>query len=191
MKIEPTSTSVCVIILAYGSRTEQLHKVLLEVLEQGADHVIIVANAVINETHQMLAELIKIHPGRLEILPSDENLGSAGGYALGLSTAIKEHYGFFWLLDDDNLPQIGAMVALLKAFSFHQQSMKKSELALQSLRESLPEMMDIFYKRCRPSLPRPASFIGFHVFNLWRDFKSLLPAKKTQCSSTLNDNKDI
>lgn len=189
MKTGPTS--VCTIILAYGARTEQLQKVLAGVFEQRTGHVIVVANTVTNETRQILANFTKFHPGCLEILPSDENLGSAGGYALGLSTAIKKSYEYFWLLDDDNLPQEGALAALLAAFSFHQQSIKKGELVLQSLRESLPEMMDILHKRCQPSTPRPASFIGFHIFNLWQDFMSLLSTNGSKGIAALNNGKDV
>jgi GT2 family glycosyltransferase len=189
MKIEPIS--VCAIILAYGARTKQLHRVLAAVMEQGAGLVIIVANAVTNETHQMLADLTKIYRGRLKIVPSKENLGSAGGYRLGLSKALQESYEYLWLLDDDNLPQEGALAALLTAFSFHQHSIKKGELALQSLRESLPGMMDVVHKRCAPPLPVPASFIGFHIFNLWRDFKLFFPTKKPQRNPALNPQDNI
>lgn len=42
MEIEPTS--VCAIILAYGSRKDQLKKVLAELIEQKVGHVIVVDN---------------------------------------------------------------------------------------------------------------------------------------------------
>lgn len=183
-------TSVCTIILAYGARSQQLQKVLAGVFEQGTGHVIVVANAVINETNKMLVDLKKTHPGHLEILPSDENLGSSGGYALGLSTAINKSYEYFWLLDDDNLPKEGALPALLSAFSLHQQSVKRDKLVLQSFRESLPEMMEIFHNKCQPSLPRAASFIGFHIFNLWETFYSILSTKNPKASTVLNNEKD-
>jgi len=189
MKIEPTS--VCTIILAYGARTEQLKKVIAGVFEQKTGYVLVVANAVTNKTHQMLADLKNIYIDRLEIVKSDENLGSAGGYALGLSTAIKNTYEYFWLLDDDNLPQKGAMAALLDAFSFHQQSIKKRELVLLSHRESLPEIKDIAQKRYERSLPLTASFIGFHIFNLCQAFCSMLSLNNPKAPTGLNNGKEM
>jgi len=189
MKTEPTS--VCAIILAYGARTEQLHKVFSSIMEQGVGHVIIVANAVITATHQILYDLKDIYPGQLEILSSNENLGSAGGYALGLNTAFKKSYEYFWLLDDDNLPREGALAALLDAFSIHRENTKKSELVLQSFRESQPEMIDIIYKGCQPSTPRPASFIGFHVLNLWESISAMLPMARHIAAVDLDAEKKI
>jgi hypothetical protein len=180
-----TPSSVCAIILAYGNRTNQLRQVLLKVFEQQVGHVIAVANAVSQETHQLLTDLIKHHDGRLEILTSIENLGSAGGYALGLSKAIKEPYDYFWLLDDDNLPLKDSLSALLDAYSMHEGIMKE-ELVLQSFRESLPEMLEIVNKKRPHSLPRPASFIGFHICNLWDDFFSKLFMRKQKDHPVLN-----
>ncbi len=188
MKIEPAS--VCVIVLAYGNRTKHLQKVLNAVLQQGVGHIIVVANAVIDDTHQLLADIKKNHHERIEIIASDENLGSAGGYALGLSSAMKRPFDFIWLLDDDNLPQNGSLEALLFAFSFHQKKIKKNKLALQSFRESLPEMRNIRRNRRGPSLPRASSFIGFHIFNLFEMIFQKISVKKQVSDPALNADED-
>lgn len=190
MEIEPTS--VCAIILAYGSRKDQLKKVLAELIEQKVGHVIVVANAVIKNTLQMLYELSKIHEGKIEILISNENIGSAGGYNLGLNEAYKKSHDFLWLLDDDNLPQKDALTELLKSFSIHNHSIKPDKLILQSLRESLPEMKEIVRRGCSPALPIPASFIGFHVMKVWDMFFSKLSSDKDKsCSLSNNKNETI
>jgi len=145
----------------------QLQKVLSKVFEQEVGKVIVVANAVSKETHQLLTDLIKYYDGKLKAVTANENIGSAGGYSLGISTAIKEAYDYLWLLDDDNLPQKNSLSSLLEAYSIHAHEIKKEELVLQSFRESLPEMLDLVDKKNLNTLPRPASFIGFHIRNLW------------------------
>ncbi|NLD36001.1 MAG: glycosyltransferase [Desulfatiglans sp.] len=170
--------SVCVVILAYGSRTENLRRVLSAVLDIGVGHIIVVANAVTFETHQMLNNFSKTYPDCIEILTSYENIGSAGGYALGLRAAFKTSYDFFWLLDDDNLPQKNALMGLINAFSFHTEKIKKDGFLLLSFRKSLPEMMYYIHSKSQIIYPRPASFIGFHIFNIWKDFLLFIQTKK-------------
>lgn len=189
--IKTNLSLVCTIILAYGSRTEQLQQVVSKVLDQGVGHVIIVANAVADKTHQLLTDLKLIYHERLQILSSDENLGSAGGYHFGLSIAIKQPYEYFWLLDDDNLPQEGALSALLAAFFFYQRNIKKKDLTLQSFRESLPEMIDIAENKIQPSLPLPGSFIGFHISNIWKNFYLRSSIKNHKSPSGLSNEGEI
>ena len=43
------------------------------------------------------------------------NLGGAGGFAWGLRAAAAETYDFYWIMDDDTLPEPGALAALLAA----------------------------------------------------------------------------
>jgi len=172
VKIDPLQ--VCVIILAYGARTGLLQKILASVFEHEAGHVIVVANAVTDETLQILSDLKEVHNGRLEIVKSEENIGSAGGYALGLSAAIENSYDYLWLLDDDNLPQKDSLASLLEAYSIHAREIRKEELVLQSFRKSLPEMLELVDNTHLHTLPRPASFIGFHVWDLWNSFCSKL-----------------
>ncbi len=114
----------------------------------------------------MLNDYIKYYDGKLEVLTSNENIGSAGGYALGLHAAIEASHEYLWLLDDDNLPQKNSLSSLLDAYLIYSGKMRKEELVLQSLRESLPEMLEILTNNRPQALPRPSSFIGFHVFNL-------------------------
>lgn len=47
--------------------------------------------------------------------PTGANLGGAGGFAWGLQTAAAHAYDFYWLLDDDTLPEPCALAALLAA----------------------------------------------------------------------------
>jgi GT2 family glycosyltransferase len=50
-------------------------------------------------------------PIRLMRLP--ENLGPAGGYAIGLSAFLESRYDYAWLMDDDCMPATGCLEALV------------------------------------------------------------------------------
>ena len=167
-------SSVCIIILAYGPRTEHLKNVLEAVLDEEPGHVIVVANAVNSNTDNLLKELEKRYKSLLEIIHSDENIGSSGGYALGLQTALNSHFDFFWLLDDDNLPNYRSLIPLLNSFVFYNKTIEKRNLMLQSLRVSLPSMKNIVQNGMKPHLPKNGSFIGFHILNLKDDLNKYL-----------------
>ncbi len=48
-----------------------------------------------------------------------ENLGGAGGFAYGIRAAVQEGCEAVWIMDDDTLPEPGALAALLAADAAH------------------------------------------------------------------------
>lgn len=52
---------------------------------------------------------------RLQYLNTGSNLGGAGGFAYGVRKAATAGYDYLWLMDDDTLPQPGALQAFLQA----------------------------------------------------------------------------
>lgn len=44
-----------------------------------------------------------------------KNLGGAGGFSYGIHQAVQAGYTYIWVLDDDTLPEPGALKALLQA----------------------------------------------------------------------------
>lgn len=74
----------------------------------------VVDNASTDGTAAALAALGEQMPW-LRVLRAGRNLGGAGGFAMGLGAAAAHAYDFFWLMDDDTLPQPGALAALLRA----------------------------------------------------------------------------
>ena len=44
----------------------------------------------------------------------DENIGGAGGFSTGIKLAYKQGYDWFWLMDDDALPELDALEKLIE-----------------------------------------------------------------------------
>jgi len=74
------------------------------------DAVVVVDNASSDGTSQVVTE--RFPAADLVTLP--RNLGGAGGFAAGIARALEHHDpDLVWLLDDDTVPQPGALKALL------------------------------------------------------------------------------
>lgn len=64
------------------------------------DHLVVVDNGDDEETREVVAAW----PGPVEYLPSKDNLGGAGGFALGMLTALRLGADWVWCADDDGRP---------------------------------------------------------------------------------------
>ena len=96
--------STCVVTVTYDDRVHLLEYVLGTVLDMGVGKVVAVDNASTPESTRRLRYLAKHSEGRVEVLHLDKNLGSAGGFKVGLERAkALIEFEFIWLLDDDNL----------------------------------------------------------------------------------------
>lgn len=109
---------VCVIV-TYGNRLYTLEKVVDGCLKNGVDKIIIVDNA---------SENIIPDYQRCEVIRLPENIGSAGGYKVGLEHAHKTDCDFVWLLDDDNVPQENALNDLKQYYELIMEGFTKKEL---------------------------------------------------------------
>ena len=116
--------TVAVVVVTYN-RAELLDNLLrgLAALERPADAVIVVDNASTDRTAEVLAA--SRLPG-LQAIRSEENLGGAGGFRLGVRTAYRQGYDRIWLMDDDVVPAPDCLTVLLD----------QDEDCLMSVRES-------------------------------------------------------
>jgi GT2 family glycosyltransferase len=71
--------------------------------------VIVVDNASTDGTADAVATA---HP-QARLLRLDRNTGGAGGFAAGLAAALDDGADLVWLMDDDTVPEPGALAALL------------------------------------------------------------------------------
>jgi GT2 family glycosyltransferase len=110
-KMAKITYNICVLIVTYSNRWQFLEQVLKGVtaLENVTD-VIVVDNA---STYSVAQNCELLQDQRIKVITNTDNLGSAGGYKMGLEYFMKQtEANFVWLLDDDNLPAPDALEKL-------------------------------------------------------------------------------
>ncbi|WP_028642574.1 glycosyltransferase family 2 protein [Nocardioides sp. URHA0020] len=120
-----TGETVAVVVVTYN-RADLLERMLvgLAALERLPDAVIVVDNASTDHTPAVLAAAT--NPG-LQVIRSEDNLGGAGGFHLGVRTAYHAGFDRIWLMDDDVVPAPGCLTVL----------MARPEDCLMAVREDL------------------------------------------------------
>ena len=165
MTRDESPETVCAVIVTYGDRFEFLSQVLGAVLEAGVGKALVVDNACEPSSRSSLREYAA-QDARIVHAQMDKNLGSAGAFKIGLERANEKHeYRYLWLLDDDNLPEEDALVALLDQFHVRNRAIQADRLALASYRPSLG----------LPEYPTNG-FVGFHLRSLPSKILSVLRA---------------
>lgn len=75
--------------------------------------ILIIDNCSSDGTKDYLQKLTSSHS--LFTIFSDQNVGGAGGFYIGIQFALKNNYTHIWLMDDDTLPYPNALEELLTA----------------------------------------------------------------------------
>jgi rhamnopyranosyl-N-acetylglucosaminyl-diphospho-decaprenol beta-1,3/1,4-galactofuranosyltransferase len=93
--------SVAAVVVTWRRR-ERLGVLLAALARQSRplDHLIVVDNS----PEHSVADLVAAFPGASTHVPSWRNLGSAGGFALGVLTALAYGASWVWFVDDDGKP---------------------------------------------------------------------------------------
>lgn len=112
--------SYVVAVVVTWNRRDLLITSLRAVLAQTRppDRVVVVDNASTDGTAQMLsADFSRRDFPTVDVVRSSRNVGGAGGFALGIRRALMRCPGVdaVWLLDDDTVPEPGALAALLQS----------------------------------------------------------------------------
>lgn len=104
---------VCAVVVTHD-RAELLSRCLdgLGAQTRRLDLVVVVDNASSDHTPEVLAARTDLP---LLVRRSEENLGGAGGFHLGVVTALEQGADRVWLMDDDVVPAPGCLDALLDA----------------------------------------------------------------------------
>lgn len=159
--------NVCVLTVTYGNRWDFLQQVLKRVLlfEEVSEVVV-----VDNDSSYNLAERIGDIPQQtITLLRQAENLGSAGGYKVGLEYIAS--YGkadFIWLLDDDNVPDLPALSALIAAWPTI--ALSENRKALYSLRLDRSNHIKVAQGgKASEYYLVPDNFMGFHLFRIFHN----------------------
>jgi rhamnopyranosyl-N-acetylglucosaminyl-diphospho-decaprenol beta-1,3/1,4-galactofuranosyltransferase len=102
-----------VAVVVTWNRLELLRESLAAVLGQSRapDAVIVVDNASTDGT----ADAVRTGFPAVRLATLAQNTGGAGGFAYGLALALADGADLVWLMDDDTVPEPGALRALLAA----------------------------------------------------------------------------
>jgi rhamnopyranosyl-N-acetylglucosaminyl-diphospho-decaprenol beta-1,3/1,4-galactofuranosyltransferase len=107
-----TALRVTAVVVTYNRRELLLEALAaLHAQTRPTDEVIVVDNASTDGT----AAAVRAGFPSVHLAGLDRNTGGAGGFAYGMALAIAGGAGLIWLMDDDTVPEPGALAALLRA----------------------------------------------------------------------------
>lgn len=123
--------SIDVVIVTYGNRWEYVEKVIKRAISFEEVNTITIVNN--NSTYDINLRISKMFNNEnIYIENPGENLGSAGGYKLGITSSVKQIGHLIWLLDDDNLPTKESIKTMSNAAS----NLEKEKIALTCYRKN-------------------------------------------------------
>lgn len=107
------NASIAVVIVTYN-RKELLRRCLDAALSQSrpAERIYVIDNASTDGTQELLAEDSYLQRPAISYVRLDENVGGAGGFSEGIKRATADGAEWVWLMDDDAVPESGALAAL-------------------------------------------------------------------------------
>ncbi|WP_052090379.1 glycosyltransferase [Desulfosporosinus sp. HMP52] len=107
-------TTVAAIVVTYN-RKELLLECLKALLDQSysVQQIYVVNNNSTDGTLEHLKNHGFIHNEKVEVINLYENTGGAGGFHHGLKKAKEDEYDWYWLMDDDCLPDSKCLENLL------------------------------------------------------------------------------
>lgn len=163
----PAPADVGVVTVTYGNRLGFLAQVVDAASREGVQWVLVVDNGTAEDCRAALAQLQQRYGKRLELLRLPENTGSAGGFKAGLAQVqAQRRCDYIWLLDDDNVPEPGALRVLLEQHARLRHATPPDRLAVSSYRNTTSTRRRL--KKGLPAglvFPLPSSFHKFHLLN--------------------------
>lgn len=103
--------SMVVAVVVTHNRPEELKMVVAALLAQTVkvSKILVVDNA----SSIPASEVIDDYPG-VEVVRSEFNTGSSGGFAFAVETALKSKCDWIWMMDDDAVPRKDALLELMR-----------------------------------------------------------------------------
>ncbi len=136
------SSRVIVVTVTYGMRWKFLSQVVIAVMKDPCVmELVIVDNG--SKNKEEIEKGVEEYGDKVTILRQEKNIGSAGGFALGLSYARHTIADFVFMLDDDNVPEEGASEQFLET----RKMFADKNIVLCGNRSNGKGNQDYFYKR--------------------------------------------
>jgi GT2 family glycosyltransferase len=154
-QIEP----VVVVIVTYGDRWGFLKDVLTRLVsDEYVAECVVVDNGAKADIRMCVAA--EGWASRVKVLTQTHNTGSATGFADGIAFALANtHAEWLYLLDDDNRPELGAILLLLQQLCTLDAD---KNICLLSLRPARPEQF-VALETSAPIRHQTNAFMGFHI----------------------------
>lgn len=150
---------VTVVTVVYGTRWPLLKQVADACLSDSQVETFIIVD---NGCHDAIAmdEYAKNHGERVVVLRQEKNIGYSGAISKGLTVARDTDCDFVFVLDDDSVPEEGA----IDYFMTNLQFFKDKKVILVGNRVDVPGNKDIF--TTRPLQDTPPRGTLFEVFSV-------------------------
>ena len=115
MQAAADSARITAVVVTYN-RLPWLQQCLQALAQQKPwlNHILLIDNASTDDTGTWVQQQVD-WPIPLTYRRLPTNSGGAGGFAAGIAHAYQQDFDWFWLLDDDTLPEPGALAALVRA----------------------------------------------------------------------------
>lgn len=103
------------LIVTYANRYKFVEQVVEALIREGISAIVLVDNASSEESKCYYKKLIESN-SKIQLIQHSQNLGSAGGFHSGLEFILNNtNTDYIWILDDDNVPEIGSLNNLINA----------------------------------------------------------------------------
>lgn len=165
---------VTAVTITYGDRWQFLSKTIEAAMKDPSiTTLVIVDNG--SRIKEKIEQETKPYGQRVQILRQEKNLGSAGGFGVGLAHARQTDCDFVLLLDDDCVIEDGAIALFMEVYKYF----PDKRVVLSGNRLNVPRNEEFFY---RPTLslqqvsPRGTFFEVFSwnkLVDFFRLFKGL------------------
>lgn len=165
---------VTAVTIMYGDRWKFLSQVVIAVMRDPyITKLVIVDNG--SKNKKEIEKGVKEYGDRVTVLCQEKNLGSAGGFAVGLDYARSTDCDFVFILDDDSIPEEGSIMSFMEVLRFF----PDRKVVLSGSRDNVLGNKEYFYKPSIPDdSPRGTFFEVFSIKKFINFIKLLDPRKK-------------
>lgn len=153
------------VTVTYSNRFDLVKQAIDSAFSEGVIKVIVVDNFSHIESREKLREYEKFSFDKVKVIYLPENMGSSGGFKIGLKEAYDDNEcEFVWLLDDDNVAHRSALETL-KIF-WSEKELEPDNTMLISLRTDRKVYYESIEKNNTEILTgKINSFMGFCFFS--------------------------
>lgn len=171
---------VVVVTVTYGNRWRFLSQVVEAVMKDSyVTKLVIVDNG--SKNKQEIENGTKEYGNKVIVLRQEKNLGSAGGFAVGLDYVRGLDCDFVFTLDDDNLPEEDAIEKFLE----NRKLITEEKVVLVGHRINLPGATDFFYKESIKDQQPKGTFFEVFSLNKIRNFFNLTKSPKVTITKNI------